>query len=63
MDEAARCHELVYIAYGKVLAQGTERQIVEQARLPPGSSLEEVFVKLIERAEDNFAPPRGEGRE
>src|SRR5258706_5878592 len=25
MDEAERCHELRYIAYGKLLAQGTER--------------------------------------
>jgi ABC-2 type transport system ATP-binding protein len=57
MDEAARCHELVYIAYGHILARGTEAQIVEQAGLAPGASLEEVFVKLIDRAQDNFAAP------
>lgn len=57
MDEAARCHELVYIAYGKVLARGSEAQIIEQAGLPPGSSLEETFVKLIDKAQDNFAAP------
>jgi ABC-2 type transport system ATP-binding protein len=33
MDEAERCHELVYIAYGKVLARGTEAQIVRDAAL------------------------------
>ena len=33
MDEAERCHELVYIAYGKLLARGTERQIVQGAGL------------------------------
>jgi ABC-2 type transport system ATP-binding protein len=33
MDEAERCHELVYIAYGKTLARGTEREIVAQAGL------------------------------
>jgi ABC-2 type transport system ATP-binding protein len=33
MDEAERCHELVYIAYGKVLARGTEAQIVSDAAL------------------------------
>jgi ABC-2 type transport system ATP-binding protein len=54
MDEAERCDELVYIAYGKVLAKGTEAQIVEQAELPAGASLEEVFVKLIDRAQDNY---------
>ena len=57
MDEAARCDELVYIAYGKILAYGTESQIVEQAGLPHGASLEEVFIKLIDSAQDNFAAP------
>ncbi|HZN87148.1 MAG TPA: AAA family ATPase, partial [Burkholderiales bacterium] len=33
MDEAERCHELVYIAYGRTLARGTERDIVAQAGL------------------------------
>jgi ABC-2 type transport system ATP-binding protein len=33
MDEAARCHDLVYIAYGKILARGSERDIVDGAGL------------------------------
>jgi ABC-2 type transport system ATP-binding protein len=33
MDEAERCHELVYIAYGQVLARGTEAEIVRDAGL------------------------------
>ena len=33
MDEAARCHDLVYIAYGTVLARGSEREIVDGAGL------------------------------
>jgi ABC-2 type transport system ATP-binding protein len=33
MDEAERCHELVYIAYGHILARGTERQIIDASRL------------------------------
>ena len=33
MDEAERCHELVYIAYGRVLARGTQAQIIEAAGL------------------------------
>ncbi len=33
MDEAERCHELAYIAYGKLLARGTAAQIIEDARL------------------------------
>lgn len=33
MDEAERCHELAYIAYGRLLARGTEREIIGQAGL------------------------------
>ncbi|MBP7531948.1 MAG: ABC transporter ATP-binding protein [Ottowia sp.] len=33
MDEAERCHELAYIAYGRLLARGTEAQIIAAARL------------------------------
>jgi ABC-2 type transport system ATP-binding protein len=57
MDEAERCHELVYIAYGTVLARGTAGEVVQQAGLPPDASLEQAFVSLIARAQDNFAPP------
>jgi ABC-2 type transport system ATP-binding protein len=52
MDEAERCHELVYIAYGKVLAQGHAEQIVTAAG---ASDLEDAFVRLVDRAQDNFA--------
>ncbi|MES2938445.1 MAG: ABC transporter ATP-binding protein [Pseudomonadota bacterium] len=55
MDEAERCHELVYIAYGKVLARGTAAEVIEQAGLASGATLEEAFVRLIDRAHDNFA--------
>lgn len=33
MDEAERCHQLAYIAYGKLLAQGTADELIEQAGL------------------------------
>ena len=33
MDEAERCHEIAYIAYGKLLAQGTIEQVIAQSRL------------------------------
>jgi len=52
MDEAQRCHELVYIAYGKVLAQGHADAIVAEAG---ASDLEDAFVRLVGRAQDNFA--------
>lgn len=33
MDEAERCHELIYLAYGQVLARGTEADIIRAAGL------------------------------
>jgi ABC-2 type transport system ATP-binding protein len=33
MDEASRCHKLAYIAYGKLLAQGTEDEIIRNEAL------------------------------
>jgi ABC-2 type transport system ATP-binding protein len=33
MDEAARCHELMYIANGQVLTRGTQADIIERAGL------------------------------
>jgi ABC-2 type transport system ATP-binding protein len=33
MDEAERCHKLAYIAYGKLLAQGTAAEITAAERL------------------------------
>jgi ABC-2 type transport system ATP-binding protein len=52
MDEAERCHELVYIAYGHVLAKGNAAQIVAQSG---ASGLEDAFVRLVGQAQDNFA--------
>ncbi len=33
MDEAERCHEIAYIAFGDLLAQGTVEQVVAQSHL------------------------------
>jgi len=33
MDEAERCHELAYIAYGRMLARGTQREIIDASGL------------------------------
>jgi ABC-type multidrug transport system ATPase subunit len=48
MDEAERCHELMYIANGRVLTRGTPAHIMAQAG---GASLEEVFIRLIDQAD------------
>ncbi len=33
MDEAERCHEIAYIAFGKLLAKGTAREVVAKSGL------------------------------
>jgi ABC-2 type transport system ATP-binding protein len=33
MDEAERCHEIAYIAYGELLAQGTIEQVIASSHL------------------------------
>jgi ABC-2 type transport system ATP-binding protein len=33
MDEAERCHKLAYIAYGRLMAQGTAAEILDEQRL------------------------------
>jgi ABC-2 type transport system ATP-binding protein len=57
MDEAERCDELVYIAYGHVLARGNEKEVLAQAGVQNGN-LEDAFIALIGRAKDNFADAR-----
>jgi ABC-2 type transport system ATP-binding protein len=34
MDEAERCHEIAYIAYGVLLAHGTVEEVIASAQLP-----------------------------
>jgi ABC-2 type transport system ATP-binding protein len=48
MDEAERCHELVYIAYGKVLARGTQAEIVRDAALVVWAVQGEGLAALVE---------------
>ena len=33
MDEAERCHEIAYIAYGQLLAQGTIEEVIASSHL------------------------------
>jgi len=56
MDEAERCNELVFIAYGEVLAHGTQAEVLAAAGLTAGQgNLEDAFIRLIAKARDNFA--------
>jgi ABC-2 type transport system ATP-binding protein len=51
MDEAERCHEIAYIAYGELLAQGTIPQVIEASRLRTytvsGPELNNLAEKLV----------------
>ncbi|MEN7526719.1 MULTISPECIES: ABC transporter ATP-binding protein [unclassified Cupriavidus] len=50
MDEAERCHKLAYIAYGKLLAQGTADEVVASQHLSTwsieGGNLAELSARL-----------------
>jgi ABC-2 type transport system ATP-binding protein len=51
MDEAERCHEIAYIAYGELLAKGTITEVTEASHLRTytvtGPDLEKLAEKLI----------------
>jgi ABC-2 type transport system ATP-binding protein len=51
MDEAARCHQLAYIAYGRLLAVGTAAELIAANGAP---DLEAVFISLMKGVEDNY---------
>jgi ABC-2 type transport system ATP-binding protein len=46
MDEAERCHELAYIAYGKLLITGTAEEVVAHSRLATWSVSGEGLAEL-----------------
>ena len=51
MDEAERCHQLAYIAYGRLLAVGTAAELIAATAAP---NLEAVFIALMQGVEDNY---------
>jgi len=50
MDEAERCHKLAYLAYGRLMAQGTAEEIIESQALTTweisGGDLAEISASL-----------------
>lgn len=59
MDEAERCHQLAYIAYGQLLAHGTAQELIAQAGLRTvslsGPSLQDAAADLRGKAGFNVA--------
>src|SRR6186997_143503 len=61
MDEAERCHEIAYIAYGELLAHGTVDEVVRQSNLTThsvsGGGLVQLALELEKRpGVDSVAP-------
>jgi len=66
MDEAERCHEIAYIAYGELLARGTVEQVIAGSHLttyvvssPDGAGLSELSQELTDRPGVDMVAPFG----
>src|SRR4029453_7684246 len=63
MDEAERCHEIAYIAYGQLLAQGTIDEVIEKSHLKTytvsGPDLQSLSEKLLGVAGIDMVAPCG----
>jgi ABC-2 type transport system ATP-binding protein len=63
MDEAERCHEIAYIAYGELLARGTVEQVIEQSNLitynVTGEDLQKLLHELDGKAGVDMVAPFG----
>jgi len=66
MDEAERCHEIAYIAYGELLVHGTVEHVIESSHLttyvvsaPSGESLAELSDDLAETPGIGMVAPFG----
>ena len=63
MDEAERCHEIAYIAYGHLLAHGTVEQVIATSQLATwtvtGSGLIELATELASKPGVDMVAPFG----
>jgi ABC-2 type transport system ATP-binding protein len=66
MDEAERCHEIAYIAYGELLARGTVAEVIESSHLTTyvvsganGAGLAELSHELTGKAGVDMVAPFG----
>jgi ABC-2 type transport system ATP-binding protein len=63
MDEAERCHDIAYIAYGKLLARGTAAEVIAAAKLSTwrgeGPGIDRLSKTLLENPAVEMAAPFG----
>jgi ABC-2 type transport system ATP-binding protein len=63
MDEAERCHEIAYIAYGNLLAHGTVEEVIAKSALTTytvtGEGLNKLTVELTDKPGIDMVAPFG----
>jgi ABC-2 type transport system ATP-binding protein len=63
MDEAERCHEIAYIAYGELLTHGTVDQVIQESKLKTytvmGGDLQALSEKLEGKSGVDMVAPFG----
>jgi ABC-2 type transport system ATP-binding protein len=63
MDEAERCHDIAYIAYGSLMARGTAEEVIADAHLftrrGEGPGIDRLSRELLERPGVEMAAPFG----
>jgi ABC-2 type transport system ATP-binding protein len=66
MDEAERCHEIAYIAFGELLARGTVEDVINSSHLttyvvsaPNGEGLSELTTELTDKPGIDMVAPFG----
>ena len=63
MDEAERCHDIAYIAYGKLIARGTAEEVIDASRLvtlrAEGPGADRLAPQLMRRPGVEMAAPFG----
>ena len=63
MDEAERCHDIAYIAYGELLARGTAEEVIEGAKLftwrGEGAGVDRLAPELLRQPGIEMAAPFG----
>ncbi|PWG03715.1 ABC transporter ATP-binding protein [Sphingosinicella humi] len=63
MDEAERCHDIAYIAYGRLMARGTAEKVVEASNLSTwrgdGPGVDRLSAELLRQPGVEMAAPFG----
>lgn len=53
MDEAERCHSIIYIAYGNIMTKGTTEEVIKETGLSTFAIYGEGIIDLMEKIKDS----------